>query len=84
MSPTPLFERLAAAARLEQAPAVDVSGRFLASNAGAPPRVDRVFVWMAAGSAAAAAACAVLGLSAWAAWADPLTQMLIVLEGLGP
>lgn len=84
MSREDLLDRLAAAARREQPPTVEIAERVLRAVAAPPPRVDRAFLWVALGSAVAAAACAVVALPSWEAWADPLSQVMIVLQGVSP
>lgn len=79
-----LLDRLAAAARREQPPGIDVAERVLRTIAKPPPRSDRIFFWMALGSAAAAAACAIVALPAWEVLVDPLAQVMIALQGVAP
>ena len=79
-----VIERLAAVARRESPPAVEVAARVLTTIAAPQPRSDRVFVWMAAGSAATAFACALIALPAWLDWLDPVTQVMIALQGGAP
>jgi hypothetical protein len=78
------FDRLAAAARREPVPGVDVAERVLRTIAAPPLRSDRLFLWLALGSAAAAAACAVVALPAWEALSDPLAQVMIAIQGVAP
>jgi hypothetical protein len=84
MNESDLLERLARAARREPVPAIEVADRVLRSIAAPAPRPDRIYAWMAAGSAAAAAASAAIALPAWEAWADPLARLVLNLQGLIP
>lgn len=79
-----LLERLAAAARREHPPEVDVAARVLTTLALPQPRSDSIFLWMALGSAAAAAACVLVALPAWEALLDPLAQVMIAIQGVAP
>jgi hypothetical protein len=79
-----LLDRLARAARRESVPEVEVTARVLRSLAAPAPRPDRVFLWMAAGSAAAAAASAIFAFPELQAWADPLAQLVLNLHGIVP
>lgn len=79
-----LIDRLAAAARREQPPAVEVAARVLNAIASPQRRDDPIFLWLALGSAATAVACALFALPAWQDWLDPVSQVMIALQGGAP
>ena len=73
------FETLAALARSESPPAVDVAGRVIAILAAERVRVDRrserPLMWLAAFSSAVAVPAAVAAIVVYNAWADPLFEI---------
>ena len=75
-SPLPL-DRLAAAARREQAPAVDVAQQVLHRLSAAPARADRTFVVAAIGGAAVSFASLTVAAVAWGAWNEALAGLLL-------
>ncbi|MHC4115935.1 MAG: hypothetical protein ACYSWO_00360 [Planctomycetota bacterium] len=73
------FEELAARARSESPPVVDVAGRVIAILAAERERVDRAsdrpLMWLAAFSSAVAVPAAVAAIAVYNAWADPLLEI---------
>lgn len=79
-----LLDRLAAEARREHPPAVEVAARVLRTIAAPQRRDDPIFLWLALGSAATAVACVLVALPAWQDWVDPVSQVMIALQGGAP
>ncbi|MHC4113626.1 MAG: hypothetical protein ACYSWZ_16800 [Planctomycetota bacterium] len=73
------FEILAARARGEIPPGVDVAGRVIAILAAEQDRLDRTserpLMWLAVFSSAAAIPAAVLAIVAYYTWVDPLFEI---------
>ena len=73
------FEILAARARGETPPCVDVSGRVIAILAAEQDRLDRLterpLMWLAVLSSAAAVPATVLAIVAYYTWVDPLFEI---------
>jgi hypothetical protein len=73
------FEALAARARSESPPAVDVAGRVIAILAAERERVDRTserpLMWLAAFSSAVSVPAVVAAIAVYNAWADPLFEI---------
>lgn len=73
------FEILAARARSEVAPRVDVAGRVIATLTGEQDRLDRIterpLMWLAVFSSAAAVPAVVLAVIAYYASLDPLFEI---------
>jgi hypothetical protein len=73
------FEILAARARSESPPVVDVAGRVIAILAAERERVDRAsdrpLMWLAAFSSAVAVPAVVAAIAVYYAWADPLFEI---------
>ena len=73
------FKTLAARARAETPPQVDVAGRVLAILADAQTRPksfsERVMMWLAALSSAVAVPTAVFAIVVYKAWTDPLMEI---------
>ena len=73
------FEALAAKARSESPPAVDVAGRVIAILAAERERVDRTserpLMWLAAFSSAVSVPAVVAAIAVYNAWADPLFEI---------
>ncbi len=73
------FEILAARARGETPPGVDVVGRVIAILTAEQDRLDRIterpLMWVAVFSSAAAIPAAVLAIVAYYTWVDPLFEI---------
>jgi len=76
MNELDVLRRLASAARRENPPLIDVSGRVLRAIAVRPERVSRVFFAFAGACSAAAMVVFFLALRAWAAWQDPVNDLV--------
>ena len=80
IDPLKKVDRLAAAARHETAPSVNVAGRVMAGISRRPAEDDAPLNWIAA----AAAAVALIGLVAlvpvYSAWSDPVVAMIADLS----
>jgi len=74
------FKALAARARDETVPAVDVTAGVLAILSAGKGQAtfasERPWMWLAAVSSAAAAACALFVIVANYMWSDPLTEIV--------
>jgi len=79
MRNTNRFEMLAARARSETPPCVDVAGRVIAVLTAEQSRLDRIserpLMWLAVFSSAAAVPAAVLAVVAYYTWIDPLLEI---------
>ena len=73
------FDILAARARSETPPRVDVAGRVIAILTAEQDRLDRMterpLMWLAVLSSAAAIPAAVLAIVAYYTWVDPLFEI---------
>jgi hypothetical protein len=73
------FKTLAALARAERAPDVDVSARVLEIIAGDHQQAmfvsERPWAWLAAVSSAAAVLAVLFTIAAYNVWADPLSEI---------
>ena len=73
------FESLAARARSEEAPGIDVAGSVIAILRAEQRRYeaagDRPLMWLAAFSSAAAVSVVVAAVFVYQAWADPLFEL---------
>ena len=74
-----LFQNLAARARSETPPGVDVAGRVISILTAEQDRLDRIserpLVWLAVFSSAAAIPAAVLAIFSYYTWVDPLFEI---------
>ncbi|MEW6367786.1 MAG: hypothetical protein AB1714_24410 [Acidobacteriota bacterium] len=78
------LRKLAARARLEPVPHVDVTSNLLAlvrERASAVELMERPLRWVAIGSASLAAITAALALRATAQWGDPILNLFCLVTG---
>lgn len=84
MNETEMLEQLAARARLEPAPRVDVASRVLAAVAMPAPEpipFERSLAWGAMAAAACALIALVAGWLSWDTWTDPILSTFMDLVG---